>query len=57
MVSNLLKSRTFWVAVIQAVIGAVAIFATAYPTIGGLLVAKSVLDIALRIVTNKPISE
>ena len=52
---SLLQSKTFWLAVIQALIGIVAVFATTYPSIGGLLVAKSVLDIVLRMVTTTEI--
>lgn len=46
------KSKTFWIAVIQAVIGIVVVFSDAYPAIGGLLIAKSVLDVILRTVTT-----
>lgn len=52
---SIFQSRTFWVAVIQAVIGVVGVFATAYPALGGMLVAKSFLDIVLRLATTQPI--
>jgi len=51
----LIQSKNFWLAVIQAVIGVMVVFSTAYPTVGGLLIAKSVLDILLRIITEAPI--
>jgi len=49
---SLFHSRTFWVAVLQAVAGTIAVFATSYPEVGALLVAKSLLDVYLRIVTT-----
>lgn len=52
---SLFASKVFWVAVAQSVVGAIAIFASAYPEVGGLLVAKSVVDVFLRIVTVEPI--
>ncbi len=48
-------SKTFWVAIVQSLIGAVTIFATAYPTIGVIIIAKSLLDIILRLLTVVPI--
>lgn len=52
---TLLSSKTFWLAAAQAVVGIIAIFATTYPTVGGLLIAKSIADIILRLVTTDPI--
>lgn len=52
---TLLESRTFWLAVVQAVSGVVVVFSTAYPAVGGLLFAKSLLDIFLRAVTTATI--
>ena len=53
---SLFQSRTFWLAVLQAVAGIVVVFSTAYPTVGGLLVAKSIVDIILRVVTTQPVT-
>ncbi len=53
---GLLQSRTFWIAALQAAAGVIAVFATAYPAAGWLLIAKSVLDIYLRSTTTQPIS-
>ena len=53
---TLLESKTFWVACTQALVGIITIFSTSYPGIGGLLVAKSIADIILRIVTTTSIS-
>lgn len=53
---SILQSKTFWVAVLQAAVGVVVVFATVYPAVGGILVAKSVLDIVLRVFTETKIS-
>lgn len=52
---SLLQSKTFWIAVIQAVAGIVVVFSTSYPEIGGLILAKSVLDVLLRVATTTEI--
>lgn len=52
---SLYKSKTFWLAVGQALIAAVTIFSTTYPEVGGFLLAKSVIDIGLRMMTADPI--
>ncbi len=55
---TLLSSKVFWVAVIQAVIGVIAVFTTTYPelqVIGGVAVVKSILDVLLRLATQLPI--
>ena len=52
---SLLQSKTFWVAVLQALVGIVAIFATTYPTVGSLLIVKSIIDVILRVVTTTPV--
>lgn len=52
---SLLKSKTFWIAVLQAVAGIAVVFSTAYPQIGGLILAKSILDVILRVVTTTTI--
>lgn len=51
----LIQSKQFWLAVIQAVAGIVMVFATAYPQVGWLIMAKSVVDIVLRLMTTQPI--
>ena len=52
---SLLQSKTFWVAVLQALAGIVAVFYSSYPAVGELLVAKSALDVILRVVTSTAI--
>lgn len=55
---SLFKSKTFWVAILQAVGGLLA--AThPDPTVklaGGALVAKSAVDIGLRLLTTEPVT-
>jgi len=53
---SIFQSKTFWLAVLQAVVGAVGIFASTYPAVGWLLVAKSFLDVILRFLTTQPVS-
>ena len=55
---SILQSKTFIVATLQAVIGIIAVFTASYPelqAIGGIAVAKSILDIVLRYLTVAPI--
>jgi hypothetical protein len=52
---SLLKSKTFWMAMIQSVIAAIVIFQTNYEVVGGVLVVKSGLDILLRLMTTEPV--
>lgn len=53
-IKSIFKSRTFWLAVAQAVLGAIVVFSTQYPDVGWLLTAKSVVDITLRFLTTQP---
>lgn len=52
----LVHSKVFWLAVLQALIGVVVVFSTAYPDVGFLVVAKSALDIILRLYTVAPVT-
>lgn len=52
---SLLQSKTFWLATVQAVAGALVIYSTAYPQIGILVILKSGLDIGLRIYTKEQV--
>lgn len=52
------QSRTIWIALIQAIIGIITIFTDNFPSseyVGGLLIAKSFLDIANRLITDTKI--
>lgn len=52
---SFLKSKTIWLAVLQGIAGVVTVSITQYPTVGELLVLKSVLDIAVRFMTTEGI--
>lgn len=49
---TLIQSKTFWLAVVQAIAGAAIVFSTAYPQAGWLVIAKSVVDIVLRVLST-----
>lgn len=51
----LLKSKTFWLAVIQAVAGVVVVALTQLDMVGYIAVFKSIVDIVLRLITTEPI--
>lgn len=51
---SIFKSKTFWLAVGQAVVGALIIFSDTYPEwAGSILLVKSLIDVILRAHTNK----
>jgi len=55
---SLLKSRTFWLAILQAGGGLFSLSISGDPTvttISGAAIAKSALDIALRLATTQPV--
>lgn len=52
----LIQSKTFWVAVAQAILGALVVFGSTYPTVGWIVMAKSVLDVVIRLYTTQPIT-
>lgn len=56
MTKSLFASKTFWLAVLQALLGVFVVFGTAYPMIGWLAIGKSVVDMALRYITTTPIA-
>ncbi len=53
---SLFSSKTFWLAFVQGLVGVIGVFATTYPTVGGLLIAKSIVDIVLRVLTVEPVT-
>lgn len=53
---SLFQSKTFWLAVLQAIVGILIVLSGEYPEIGQLFVAKSVIDVILRVMTTTRIS-
>lgn len=52
---SLLSSNTFQLACLQAAAGVLLIFGTSYPAVGWIALAKSVVDIVIRLRTSQPI--
>lgn len=52
---SLVESRTFWLAVAQAVVGILTVMFTELDMVGSAAVVKSFADISLRMDTNKPV--
>jgi len=55
-VKSVFLSKTFQLAALQAVAGGLLIFAGTYPTLGWIAIAKSFVDIVLRMMTVQPVS-
>jgi hypothetical protein len=55
-VKSILLSKTVWVAIIQGVLGVVVALGTSIPTVGWMMVVKSVCDILLRTITTQTVS-
>ena len=53
---SLFSSKTFWLAVATAVVGAVSVFSNTYPEVGWLIILKSILDIVIRTQTTQAVS-
>lgn len=53
---SIFTSKVFWLAVLQALAGTLVIFETSYPTLGYLVIVKSVVDIVLRYYTTTPVN-
>ena len=56
---NLLSSRTFWLAIVQGiavVLAAIYSVDPAVASIGWLAIVKSVVDVALRMITATPVT-
>lgn len=49
------KSKTLWIAILQFAVGGLVAIQGSHPEIGGLIIAKSIIDMALRIITTEPI--
>jgi len=55
-VKSIFASKTFWIAVLQAIAGTFVVFGTAYPTVGWIVIAKSVVDVFIRYQTTQSIA-
>ncbi|MDI6808197.1 MAG: hypothetical protein QME66_04330 [Candidatus Eisenbacteria bacterium] len=49
-------SKTFWVAVLQAVAGVLVALPADNPELGGLMILKSLLDVVMRFLTKAPVT-
>lgn len=56
MAKSILKSKVFWIAVIQGMIGIWAVLETSLPAVGWVAIVKSALDVILRYVTTTNVS-
>jgi hypothetical protein len=52
---NIFKSKVFWIAVVQGVIGVWAVLETSMPAVGWIVIVKSLLDVTLRFITTMPV--
>lgn len=49
------QSKQIWLAVLQGIAGVLIVVETQYPGVGGVVIVKSVLDVALRFLTTTSI--
>lgn len=49
------QSRTIQIAILQAILSVITVFATEYPEIGALLFTKSMIDVYIRVTTTQTI--
>lgn len=52
---SILQSRTFWIAVAQAIISVAVVVFTELDMLGVVFILKSIVDIILRVDTKEPI--
>lgn len=53
---SIVKTKTFWLAVLQAITGVIVLFSNTYPSVGWLVIGKSLVDVILRLITEAPVS-
>ena len=56
MSKNWIYSKTIWLAAFQLAAGFTLVFMTQYPEIGWILTVKSLIDVVLRFLTDRPLS-
>ena len=52
---SILLSKTVWLAILQGLLGVVVALGTQLPTVGWIMVVKSVIDVLLRVITEAPV--
>ena len=55
MSKSWLHSKTIWLAAVQLAVGFTLVFTTQYPEVGWIVTLKSLLDVLLRFLTDKPV--
>jgi hypothetical protein len=50
------KSKVFWLAILQGISGTLLVIYTEYPQLGWIAIAKSCVDIWLRVITEKAVT-
>ena len=53
---NLFTSKTIWLAAVQFLIGGLMAMQASHPSLGWVIMGKSILDILLRFITQEPVS-
>jgi hypothetical protein len=53
---NILTSKTFWLAILQGILGVVVVVSTSIPGVGWLMIVKTIIDIGIRMITAQPVS-
>lgn len=53
---SIFKSKVFWIAVVQGIIGVLVVMETNMPEIGWIAIVKSVLDMGMRMITTAPVA-
>ena len=48
-------SKTFWLAVLQGILGVLVVIGTQVPELGWVTILKSIIDIGLRMMTTEPV--
>ena len=52
---SILLSKTVWLAILQAILGIVVAVGSQIPTVGWLMVVKSIIDVLIRVITTQPV--
>ncbi len=55
-IKSIWESKTFWLAVVQAIAGVIVVFQTHFPEVGFLVMVKSIIDVVLRLVSTSQVT-